>query len=65
VGCSALFLDAPRVNSGRAIAVSLDIAFPEVVLLLLSLAWASPASSPLVSLSSVGGRVVVILRSEV
>lgn len=66
MGCSVLFLDTPRVNSGReTIAVSLDIAFPEVVLLLLSLAWASPASSPLVSLSSAGGRVVVILRSEV
>jgi len=65
VGGSLLFLATPR--SGReTIAVSLDIAFPGVALL-LSLAWEfpSPASSALISFSSFGGRVVVILRREV
>ena len=67
MGGSLLFLATPR--SGReTIAVSLDIAFPGVaLLLLLSFDWEfpSPASSALVSISSLGGRVVVILRREV
>lgn len=70
VGCSVLFLDTPRANSGRDIAaVSLNIAFTGAVLLLLllSLVWGlvSPASSALVLFSSFGGEAVVILRSEV
>lgn len=67
--CSVLPLDTLRVKSGReTIAVNLDIAFPEAVLLLLLLsfwAFASPASSALVSASSFGGNAVVILRREV
>ena len=64
-----MFLDTPRAKSGReTIAVSLDIAFPEVGLLLLLSVWGSAsgaAPSTLVSVSSFDGKVVVILRREV
>jgi hypothetical protein len=68
VSSSVLFLDAPRLKIGReTIAVSLDIAFPEVVLSLSVWGFASAAvaSSSLPPVSSFDGKFVVILRREV